>query len=177
MRRPYTPEYYSDLVASIRCRIPDASIGADVMVGFPGESDEDFRSTYRLIETSALTYLHVFPFSSRPGTVAAGMPDHVPDHVARFRAKSLGQLISGKNEEFRRGIIGRQIEALVLEDGSALSDNFIRVELGDGGQFPGLEFPRNQWIRVRVTALTGDGLQASSMTTAHEISWSCVSET
>src|SRR5439155_14733640 len=70
MYRPYTPDYYSDLLVRIRARIPDAAIGADVMVGFPGESDDDFQETYRLIEQSPLTYLHVFPFSSRPGTVA-----------------------------------------------------------------------------------------------------------
>jgi threonylcarbamoyladenosine tRNA methylthiotransferase MtaB len=170
MRRPYTPAYYADLVLAIRARIPGASIGADVMVGFPGESDEDFQSTYRLIEESPLTYLHVFPFSSRPGTVAAGMPGNAPEHVARFRAKALRQLIARKNEEFRRGMIGREIEALVLEDGSALSDTFIRIELSST---PAI----NEWIRVRVIALTEDGLQASSMTTAQETSWSCVSET
>ena len=71
MRRPYTPGYYADLIGRIRSRIPDAAIGADVMVGFPGETDDEFMETYRLIENSPLTYLHVFPYSSRPGTVAA----------------------------------------------------------------------------------------------------------
>src|SRR4029079_11686797 len=70
MYRPYTPQYYSQLVSTIRERIPDAAIGADVMVGFPGETDEDFMDSYRLIQESPLTYLHVFPYSSRPGTVA-----------------------------------------------------------------------------------------------------------
>ncbi|HSU87736.1 MAG TPA: tRNA (N(6)-L-threonylcarbamoyladenosine(37)-C(2))-methylthiotransferase MtaB, partial [Terriglobia bacterium] len=81
MYRPYSPEYYLDLVSRIRARIPDAGIGADVMVGFPGETDEDFADTHRLIEQSPLTYLHVFPYSSRPGTVAADLPNPIPDHV------------------------------------------------------------------------------------------------
>lgn len=176
MRRPYTPACYADLVRRIRARVPDASIGADVMAGFPGESDEDFAATYRLIEDSPLTYLHVFPFSSRPGTVAADMPDHVPEHVARFRAKALRGLIGRKNEEFRRRTVGKEIEVLVLEDGSALSSNFIKVEIGAAQNTPET-IPVNEWIKVRVTGLTDDGLQVSSITTAQETSWSCVSET
>jgi threonylcarbamoyladenosine tRNA methylthiotransferase MtaB len=170
MYRPYSPQYYAGLISRIRKFIPDAAIGADVMVGFPGESDEDFADTYRLIEQSPLTYLHVFPYSSRPGTVAADLPNHVPDPVSRFRAKSLRTLIARKNELFRRQMIGSEIEVLTLEDGSALSSNFVRVALTDVA-------PVNEWIRVLVTDLTEDGLQASRTTTAQETSWSCVSET
>ena len=93
MYRPYSRDYYSGLVARIRAQVPDAAIGADVMVGFPGETDQDFMDTYRLIEESPLTYLHIFPFSSRPGTVAADLSNRVPDHVSRFRAKALRSLI------------------------------------------------------------------------------------
>src|SRR5207244_736906 len=98
MYRPYSPQYYLELVLRIRARVPDAAIGADVMVGFPGEADDNFFETYRLIEQSPLTYLHVFPFSSRPGTVAAGLPNHIPARVSRFRAKALRNLIAQKNE-------------------------------------------------------------------------------
>jgi len=161
MYRPYTPQYYSELLSRIRARIPDAGIGADVMVGFPGETDEDFIATYRLIEDSPLTYLHVFPFSSRPGTVAADLPNRVPDHVLRFRAKTLRTLISRKNEAFRRAMLGREIEVLTLEDGSAISSNFVRVALPSAA-------PVNEWMRVVVTGLNDDGVQASRITTAHE---------
>jgi len=161
MYRPYSPQYYADLVSRVRSSVPEAAIGADVMVGFPWETDEDFNDTYQLIEQAPLTYLHIFPYSSRPGTVAAELPNHVPDHVARFRAKALRNLIARKNEAFRRSMIGREIEALTLDDESAISTNFLRVVL-----------PRdilvNQWIRVVVTGLTDDGIQASRMTTAHE---------
>jgi threonylcarbamoyladenosine tRNA methylthiotransferase MtaB len=163
MYRPYSPDYYSSLVARIRSRISDAGIGADVMVGFPGETDEDFAETYRLIEESPLTYLHVFPYSSRPGTIAADLPNHIPEHVSRFRAKTLRTLIAKKNEAFRRGMIGREIGALTLDDGSALSSNFIHVSVSE-------DVPSNKWIRVLVTDLDGDGLQASKITTAQETS-------
>jgi threonylcarbamoyladenosine tRNA methylthiotransferase MtaB len=161
MFRPYSPQYYADLVSRIRSRVPDAAIGADVMVGFPGESDEDFNETYQLIEQSPLTYLHIFPYSSRPGTVAAELPNHVPEHVARFRAKTLRNLIAQKNEIFRRSMIGHETDALTLDDGSAISTNFLRVLLPR-------DISGNQWIRVLVTGLTDDGIQASRMTTAHE---------
>jgi threonylcarbamoyladenosine tRNA methylthiotransferase MtaB len=161
MYRPYNRDYYADLVARIHEQVPDAAIGADVMAGFPGETDEDFSDTYRLIEDSALTYLHVFPFSSRPGTVAADLSNPIPDHVSRFRAKTLRNLIAKKNEAFRRNMIGREIEVLTLEDSSAISNNFVRVSLPSG-------FPVNEWTRVLVTGLDDHGLQASRITTAHE---------
>jgi threonylcarbamoyladenosine tRNA methylthiotransferase MtaB len=153
MYRPYSRDYYSSLVSRIRARIPDAAIGADVMVGFPGETDQDFMDTYGLIEESPLTYLHIFPFSPRPGTVAADLSNCVPDHVARFRAKALRNLIDRKNESFRRGLVGRILDVLTLDDASAISNNFIRVSLPSG-------FPVNEWMRVLVTALETNGVQA-----------------
>ena len=153
MRRPYTPDYYADLVRTIHSRVEDAAIGADVMVGFPGESDEEFFETYRLIENLPMTYLHVFPYSSRPGTPAAGMQAQVPAHVAQFRAKALRQLIAKKNESFRSGMIGRELEVLVLSSGEAISNNFIHI-------FPDGQLPHNTWITVRVTALQEEGLAA-----------------
>ncbi len=170
MYRPYTADYYADLARRIRTHVPDAAIGADVMVGFPGETDEDFSDTLNLIRQSPLTYLHVFPYSSRPGTVAAGLQNPIPEHVSRFRAKSLRNLISGKNEEFRRSMIGRELDVLTLEDGSGLSSNFLRVELP-------VDAPVNEWLKVTITGLTEDGLHASRITTAQDTSWSCVSET
>jgi len=162
MYRPYSPDYYVQLVSRIRTCVPDAAIGADVMVGFPGETDEDFFETYRLIEQSPLTYLHVFPYSSRPGTIAAGLPNHIPEHVSRFRAKVLRNLIARKNEAFRRKMIGTEVEALTLEDGTALSSNFLPVVISEA-------VPVNEWVRLLVTGLDRDrGLLASRITTAHE---------
>jgi threonylcarbamoyladenosine tRNA methylthiotransferase MtaB len=161
MYRPYSPDYYAGLVSRVSARISDVGIGADVMVGFPGETDGDFLATYELIENSPLTYLHVFPYSSRPGTVAASLPNPIPAHVSKFRAKMLRELIARKNEVFRSRMIGKQIEVLTLEDGLAISSNFVRVSLPAGT-------PLNRWIRVTVHDLSGDGLQASNITTAQE---------
>jgi threonylcarbamoyladenosine tRNA methylthiotransferase MtaB len=153
MRRPYTPDEYDALMTRIRAAAPDAAIGADVMVGFPGETDTDFADTYRLIERSPLTYLHVFPYSERPGTASAAMPNAVPGHVARFRGKALRQLIAAKNEQFRRSFIGRTLPVLVLENGEALSTNFIRVEVHSA-------LPSNRWIDIRMSGISEQGLRA-----------------
>jgi tRNA A37 methylthiotransferase MiaB len=85
--------------------------------------------------------------------VAADLPAHVPDHVARFRAKALRTLIAQKNEAFRRTLLSREIDVLVLEDGSGISSNFIRVTVPHGT-------PVNQWMKLFVTDLDEDGLQA-----------------
>jgi threonylcarbamoyladenosine tRNA methylthiotransferase MtaB len=152
MYRPYTAAYYSALITRIHSCIPDAAIGADVMTGFPGETDGEFQATYRLIEDSPLSYLHVFPYSSRPGTIAADLPNHVPEHVSRFRAKALRELIARKNEAFRHALVGRDVEVLSLDDGSGISTNFVRVTLPAGT-------PANRWMSVRITGLDGDGVR------------------
>jgi threonylcarbamoyladenosine tRNA methylthiotransferase MtaB len=168
MYRPYTAAYYTDLIQRLRRAVPDAAIGADVMVGFPGEPDGDFSMTYQLIENSALTYLHVFPFSARPGTVAADLSYPVAEHVSRHRVKALRSLGAAKNELFRRSLLGRSIEVLVLDEEpengmrAAISDNFMRVQVPQ-------EIPINTWLTVRVTGISDVGLYASNTTTAQEI--------
>jgi threonylcarbamoyladenosine tRNA methylthiotransferase MtaB len=153
MRRPYSPEYYSNLIHSIRGQLFDASIGADVMVGFPGETDEEFTETFRLIQDAPLTYLHVFPYSARPGTPAMELESQVPSRVAQFRAKALRQLIASKNIEFRQSMIGHTVEVLVLQPEEALSANFVRVRVSK-------ELRVNEWTPVHITGLDGDGLRA-----------------
>lgn len=162
MRRPYAPEYYADLVSRIRSSIDDAAVGADVMVGFPGETDREFAETYELIETSPLTYLHVFPYSARPGTPAADMPHRVPRHVSRARANALREMIGRKNQDFRRSMIGRFLDVLVLQTGEGLSTNFIRSRVPS-------DLPANEWVKLQVTGLDEDGLAASKTTTAQDI--------
>jgi threonylcarbamoyladenosine tRNA methylthiotransferase MtaB len=154
MRRPDTPDYYRELVCRLREHVPLAAIGADVMTGFPGETDAEFLETRRLIEESPLTYLHVFPFSSRPGTVAAELPLPVPPPVAQFRARTLRELIAAKNAAFRQAMIGLDLEVLVLQSGEGLSDNFIRVTVPES-------LRPNRWIRLRMTGLAGDGLSGA----------------
>jgi threonylcarbamoyladenosine tRNA methylthiotransferase MtaB len=146
MRRPYQPEYYADLVTRIRSRVPDAGIGADVMVGFPGETDEEFSQTFRFIEDSPLTYLHVFPYSARPGTPAADLKGQVPSHVANFRAKALRQLIARKNAAFLASMAGRVLDVLVLQPGEGLTGNFLRVRTPE-------ELPVNQWVPLQMAGI------------------------
>ncbi len=164
MRRPYSPEYYTDLVCRIRERAPDAAIGADVMVGFPGETDDDFMETYRLIDASPLTYLHVFPYSSRPGTVASEMPNPVPDHVSRYRGRLLRNLSGRKNERFRERFIGRELAVLILDEEAAggwragMTDNFIKIRVPEA-------LAPNRWHSLPVAALDGAGLAATGCET------------
>jgi len=159
MRRPYGADEYGDRIRSIREALPDAAIGADVMVGFPGETDRDFLETRSLIESLPLTYLHVFPYSPRPGTPAESLGDRVPRHVSRFRAHALIELSAWKNAEFRSRFVGRRLPVLALEEESragerrGLSDNFISVRIGDDVEI-------NRWHELRITGRTGLGLEA-----------------
>src|SRR5204862_7600664 len=99
MPRKYRPWHYREKIEKIRAAMPTAAIGADVMVGFPGETDAEFNDTRQMIEDLPFTYLHVFTFSARPGTPAAAMPNQVPVHVARKRTRVLRELASEKKLE------------------------------------------------------------------------------
>ena len=107
MHRKYRPWHYAEKIRKIREAMPDAAIGADVMVGFPGETDELFEESRSFIEHLPFTYLHVFTYSSRPGTPSAAMPDQVPVHVARERNRVLRELAAEKNRAFRQSFVGR----------------------------------------------------------------------
>jgi len=89
MRRRYRPRHYEERVRLVRALMPDAAIGADVMVGFPGESEAEFEESRSFIECLPFTYLHVFTYSARPGTPAAGMPHQVPMAVRKHRNRIL----------------------------------------------------------------------------------------
>src|SRR5207302_10258603 len=130
MHRKYRPWHYAEKLRKIREARPDAAIGADVMVGFPGETEELFEENRAFIASLPFTYLHVFTYSSRPGTAAAKMPDHVPVQIARERNKILRDLIAEKSAAFRQSFVGRELEAITLHsngDGTteALTNNFI----------------------------------------------------
>jgi threonylcarbamoyladenosine tRNA methylthiotransferase MtaB len=155
MRRPYPPEYYLDLVHRIRSVMDDASIGADVMVGFPGETDEEFAETFRLIEEAPLTYLHVFPYSARPGTPAAELTLQVPGHVSSFRARSLRRLIARKHASFLETMKDRELDVLILQAGEGLTGNFLKVHLEDS-------LIANSWVRLRITGIAAGSLSATS---------------
>jgi threonylcarbamoyladenosine tRNA methylthiotransferase MtaB len=146
MRRPYTIERYSSLVDGIRWRIPHASIGSDIIVGFPGETDEDFAQLCRYLERSPLTHIHVFPYSDRPGTVAAAMRDKMPGAVVRERGRRIRDIGQRLTTSFRESQVGTTHRALTLEDGSvAVTGNYLKVRIPPGRE-------RNEWVDVRIAS-------------------------
>ncbi|HVY91500.1 MAG TPA: tRNA (N(6)-L-threonylcarbamoyladenosine(37)-C(2))-methylthiotransferase MtaB, partial [Bryobacteraceae bacterium] len=115
MHRKYRPRHYADRVLTARRLMPDAAIGADVMVGFPGETDELVEESRQFIEALPVTDLHVFTESERPGTPAAAMPDQVPIRVRRDRNRILRDLAAKKNRAFRESLLGRDFIAVTLD--------------------------------------------------------------
>lgn len=146
MRRPYTIAHYSSLVDHIRARMPHASIGSDILVGFPGETDEDFEQLAAYLELSPLTHIHVFPYSDRPGTPASTMAGKVGGVVVRERGRRIREIGQRLSERFRGSQVGTTHRALTLEDGSlAVTGNYLKVRIPPGRA-------RNEWVRVRMTS-------------------------
>ena len=153
MHRKYRPRHYAERILKARRLMPDAAIGADVMVGFPGETDADFEESRRFIDQLPFTYLHVFTYSERPGTRAAEDPLTVPMTLRKERNRVLRELGERKNFEFRHLMVGRTLSAVTLhEPGAALTGNYLKVQLA--------------WLReanlmadLRIGGLTKDGLR------------------
>ena len=154
MHRKYRPRHYEDRVRKARALMPYAAIGADVMTGFPGETEQEFDESRAFIESLPFTYLHVFTYSERPGTPAAASPDHVPMEVRKDRNRILRELAARKNLEFRRRMIGRTLSAVTLSEG-ALSDNFLKIELATPR-------PANQLLDVTIGSITAAGVREFS---------------
>jgi len=178
MHRKYRPWHYREKIEKIRAAVPTAAIGADVMVGFPGETDAEFEATRRMIEDLPFTYLHVFTYSARPGTPAATMPNQVPVHLARERNRILRELAAQKKLAFMRSFVGQQIEAITLRQSlcgagapareadatesanqetavafftEALTDNYLKLHLR-GRHAP------NCWLRARIEGVRDGSL-------------------
>jgi len=151
MHRKYRPRHYADRIRTARALMPDCAVGADVMTGFPGETEEEFEESRAFIESLPFTYLHVFTYSERPGTPAAASAEQVPMAVRRERNRILRELAAAKNLEFRRRMLGRKLSVLTLADG-ALSDNFLKVELA-------APRPANHIIDVEIGSLAANGLR------------------
>jgi len=157
MSRRYWTAQYAERIQAICAEIPNCGLGADVMVGFPGETDHDHSASVRLIESLPFTYLHIFPYSARPGTPAAAMPVQVNGRIARQRAEEIRSVIRRKRGDFLRAQAGRTLSALVLDDvhhGArvALSTNYLKIGLADFDAAP------NTLLDVRVGGVAGDVL-------------------
>lgn len=153
MHRWYRAAHYAERVQLIRRTLPNAAIGADVIVGFPGETDEDFQATLELIERLPFTYLHVFSFSERPGTGAEKLGQRAPRAVIRERARRLRSVSLAKSAAFRASQAGQSMRALTLartgESSNepwteALTGNYLKVRIAG-------RLPANGWYEVSVT--------------------------
>ena len=137
MGRRYTASFFRDLMTKISTALPNAFIGADVIAGFPGESEDEFNETLQLIEDLSFSDLHVFPYSSRPGTRAAGLPDQLPGNIIKKRAELLRECATRKKAAFLKRQVGRELQVLVqgydASGGlcSGISRNYVTV------RFPG----------------------------------------
>jgi threonylcarbamoyladenosine tRNA methylthiotransferase MtaB len=136
MKRDYTTDEYRKLLVKIKSAIPEAMIGADVIVGFPGETDRQFENTYQFILSSPLSYLHIFSYSDRKGTISSQLPDKVSPEIIHKRSEILHDLGRKKWENYLEGFIGKTLEVLIEQKRdrktnklTGLSDNYIRVLL------------------------------------------------
>lgn len=162
MRRRYDPQYYAELIARVHAAFPQAAIGTDLLTGFPGESERQFENTLDFIEALPLSYLHVFPFSPRPGVPAARLPGRVPGAELKRRAALLRALGSRKKRAFRQQFIGTCLEVLIeneLQPGlcEGLSNNYIRVlfPTGENGGCPG------KLTRVKAAGFMGEDIEGA----------------
>jgi threonylcarbamoyladenosine tRNA methylthiotransferase MtaB len=176
MHRWYRTEHYSRRVDLIHHRLPNTAIGADVIAGFPGETESDHAATLNFIDRRPFTYLHVFSYSPRPGTKAASMPNQVSAATIKRRARELRSLGESKSAHFRHSQIGRTKRVLTLrrdehslneQTGAAytpaLSSNYVRV------QVPGI-FPSNEWINVVIKSEEGNYLLGEPASTGADLS-------
>ncbi len=156
MRRKYRSRHYADRILRARSMMRDAAIGADVMTGFPGESEGEFAQSRDFIESLPFTYLHVFTYSERPGTEAADRADAVPFAIRKERTRQLRTLAADKNLGFRQSMIGRSLSVVTLsKPGWALSGNYLNVEMAK---------PReaNVIVEIEIGEVTAGGLREAA---------------
>jgi threonylcarbamoyladenosine tRNA methylthiotransferase MtaB len=159
MHRKYRPWHYREKILKIRAAMPAAAIGADVMVGFPGETEAEFDETRRMVEELPFTYLHVFTYSMRPGTPAAERGGQVPVAIARERNRVLREIAAEKQAAFRRSLVGTVVEAITLQSGNessteALTDNYLKIRVRG-------KLAPNQWMQIQVEGVEGGVLMGA----------------
>ena len=159
MRRNYDTAYYRHLLQRVRKRLPEAALGSDIIVAFPGETDAQFEKSLEYFASLPLTYFHVFPYSSRRGTMAASLGDHVPGHVKKTRARRMRELGARKKNEFCAGFVGRRVSVLIEEKVEkqtglrrGFSRNYLPVAVAGADDF------LNRELNVRIDRYSGDWL-------------------
>lgn len=155
MKRRYRVRHYEDRLRRAHGLMPGAAFGADVMTGFPDETDAEFEETYAFVERLPFTYLHVFTYSERPGTPAS-LGRQVPLHVRKARTHLLRALAERKTREFRRKLVGTRVSAVTLSNGTALTTNYVTVELAQ---------PReaNRLVEVAIGGVTEKGVREAAV--------------
>jgi len=161
MRRPYTAARFRDLLRYIQSELPDAGLGTDILVGFPGETDDDFAETCALIEDLPLSYLHVFPFSPREGTVAYSLPERIPSQVMKNRLSRVLEIARLKNLSFRRQFKGRILPAITLSHEEDLGSSIVLTDNYIHARVPGLSVPPNRLIEIRIEDVRPEATYAS----------------
>ncbi len=157
MFRKYRTRHYASRLEIARQLMPGSAIGADVMTGFPGETEKEFQETVRFVQEQPFTYLHVFTYSERPGTAAAEYGEPVPAPVRQERTRILREISEKKNLEFRRRMIGQTLSAVTLEQrGWAISSNFLKVRMTTARE-------PNQMVEFEIGAVVQDGLEERSL--------------
>jgi len=156
MHRKYRPWHYREKILKIRAAMPTAAMGADVMVGFPGETDAEFDETRLMIEELPFTYLHVFTYSARPGTPAAEHAGQVPVAVARERNRVLRTIGSRKKAAFMRSLVGTVVEAITLQSAGAefteaLTENYLKMRISG-------HYDANRWVAMNIEGVEGEML-------------------
>ena len=161
MHRWYRTAHYAERIALIRRALPGAAIGADVIAGFPGETENDFAATLDFIRAMPFTYLHIFSFSARPGTEAARLDKSLPPQTIRERARTLRALGAEKSAVFRASQAGRTFRALTLQRSTdawteALTGNYLKVRVAG-------RHPANQWHAVRPSTSSDELLSSTPL--------------
>ncbi len=164
MRRNYDTLYYRELLSKAREELPDAALGSDIIVGFPGESDAQFEASLEYFASLPLTYFHVFPYSPRRGTAAVSLPGQVPAAVKKSRGRRMRELGKRKKREFHEQFLGKTVAVLVEEKADkgsgrhrGFSRNYLPVMISRGAEFT------NREVAVRVEGLQNDWLVGDSM--------------
>jgi threonylcarbamoyladenosine tRNA methylthiotransferase MtaB len=159
MRRPYSARDFNELIKNINCTIPDAAIGVDTLIGFPGENKSAFENTYELIAELPISYLHVFPFSARPGTPAAKFGDQLDPAIIKKRCSRMRQLGHQKRLKFYSRFTGQTLPVLIetKRDGSngllkGISSNYLPVFVDGDDDL------QNKIVEVKIEKLEGDRL-------------------
>ena len=156
MRRPYTTKNFAELTARLVREVPEISIGTDLIVGFPGETDKHFSETLEFIQAQPFSKIHVFPYSARAGTVAATLPNQIPSQVKKFRAGRALEISRAKSQKFSERLLGKTVEIITETSTNGIVDgltkNYVRVYT------PDKNIALGEVIKVKVEKIFKDGV-------------------